>query len=123
MELGFVPGVIALFGAFMIMIIILAVLALIVVKALTDSPWGTFTVMATIPIAIFMGLYTRFIRPGKIGEVSIIGFFLLMLAIIGGGWVAGSGIGQYFHYRGKEGGIALAWILIGYGFVASVLPV
>src|ERR1700739_973103 len=69
-ELGQVPGVIALFGAFMIMVIILAVLALIVVKALAESPWGTFTVAATIPIALFMGVYTRFIRPGRIGEVS-----------------------------------------------------
>ncbi|MEW3905414.1 carbon starvation CstA family protein, partial [Pseudomonas aeruginosa] len=65
MELGTVPGVIALFGAFLIMVIILAVLALIVVKALTNSPWGTFTVAATIPIALFMGVYTRYIRPGR----------------------------------------------------------
>src|SRR6186713_2700569 len=80
-ELGPVPGVIALFGTFLIMIIILAVLALIVVKALADSPWGTFTVAATIPIAIFMGIYMRFIRPGAVGEVSVIGFVLLMLTI------------------------------------------
>src|SRR5690606_15423966 len=72
-ELGTVPGVIALFGAFMIMVIILAVLALIVVKALINSPWGTFTVAATIPLAIFMGMYLRFLRPGRIGEVSVIG--------------------------------------------------
>jgi carbon starvation protein len=82
--MGNVPGVIALFGAFMIMIIILAVLALIVVKALAGSPWGTFTVAATIPVALFMGLYVRYIRPGRIGEVSVIGFVLLMLAIVGG---------------------------------------
>ena len=80
-EMGAVPGMIALFGTFMIMIIILAVLALIVVKALAESPWGTFTVAATIPIAIFMGVYLRFIRPGRIGEISVIGFVLLMLAI------------------------------------------
>ncbi len=119
MELGFIPGVIALFGAFMIMIIILAVLALIVVKALTGSPWGTFTVMATIPIALLMGVYTRFIRPGRIGEVSIIGFILLMLAIIYGKDVADSAWGAGFNYSG----VTLTWILIGYGFVASVLPV
>src|SRR5690606_17053881 len=83
-EMGTVPGMIALFGCFMIMIIILAVLALIVVKALAGSPWGTFTVAVTIPIAVFMGLYTRYIRPGRIGEVSVIGFVLLMAAIIGG---------------------------------------
>src|SRR5438105_2028881 len=82
--------VIAPFGAFLIMVIILAVLALIVVKALTNSPWGTFTVAATIPIALFMGVYTRFIRPGRIGEVSIIGFVCLMLAITFGGRVAAS---------------------------------
>ncbi|MFX5027606.1 carbon starvation CstA family protein, partial [Acinetobacter baumannii] len=72
-EMGAVPGVIALFGAFMIMVIILAVLALIVVKALAHSPWGTFTVAATIPIAILMGIYMRYIRPGKIGEISLVG--------------------------------------------------
>ncbi len=83
-EMGTVPGMIALFGTFMIMIIILAVLALIVVKALAESPWGTFTVAATIPMALFMGIYLRYIRPGRIGEISIIGFVLLMLAIFGG---------------------------------------
>ncbi|WP_277187501.1 carbon starvation CstA family protein [Caballeronia sp. BR00000012568055] len=120
MELGTVPGVIALFGAFLIMVIILAVLALIVVKALTNSPWGTFTVAATIPIALFMGLYTRYIRPGRIGEVSIIGFVLLMLAITFGGSVAASpSLAPFFTFTGTQ----LVWILIGYGFIASVLPV
>ena len=119
-ELGLVPGVIALFGAFMIMIIILAVLALIVVKALTHSPWGTFTVLATIPIAIFMGIYTRYIRVGRIGEVSIIGFVGLMLAIVFGGKVATSAtFGPMFDWTGTQ----LTWALIGYGFVASVLPI
>jgi carbon starvation protein len=87
-ELGIVPGVIALFGTFMIMTILLAVLALIVVKALAESPWGTFTVAATIPIAFFMGIYSRYIRPGKVGEVSIIGFVLLMASIVYGGHIA-----------------------------------
>src|SRR5215203_3551908 len=119
-ELGPVPGVIALFGTFMIMIIILAVLALIVVKALAESPWGTFTVAATIPIAIFMGLYTRYIRPGAIGEVSVIGFILLMLAIVFGRNVAESpSWGPAFTFTGTQ----LCWLLIGYGFVASILPV
>lgn len=119
-ELGAVPGVIALFGTFLIMIILLAVLALIVVKALAESPWGTFTVMSTIPIAIFMGLYTRYIRPGKIGEVSVLGFVLLMAAIVGGGQVAASPVwGPAFTFTGTQ----LCWMLIGYGFVASVLPV
>ncbi|MCC4117305.1 carbon starvation protein A [Aromatoleum toluclasticum] len=119
-ELGPIPGVIALFGTFMIMVIILAVLALIVVKALAESPWGTFTVGATIPIAIFMGLYTRYIRPGRIGEVSVIGFIGLMAAIIGGGQVAASPTwAPLFTFTGVQ----LTWMLIGYGFIASVLPV
>ncbi|ALK35084.1 carbon starvation CstA family protein [Burkholderia plantarii] len=120
MELGTVPGVIALFGAFLIMVIILAVLALIVVKALTNSPWGTFTVAATIPIAILMGVYTRYIRPGRIGEVSIIGFVLLMASIAYGQHVHDSpALAAWFTFTGTQ----LTWILIGYGFVASVLPV
>lgn len=120
MELGTVPGVIALFGAFLIMVIILAVLALIVVKALTNSPWGTFTVAATIPIALFMGVYTRYIRPGRIGEVSIIGFVLLMASIAFGQQVHDSPtLAAWFTFSGTQ----LTWILIGYGFVASVLPV
>ncbi|MEO7496758.1 MAG: carbon starvation CstA family protein [Massilia sp.] len=119
-ELGPVPGVIALLGTFMIMVIILAVLALIVVKALTESPWGCFTVMATIPIALFMGVYTRFVRVGRIGEVSLIGFVLLMLAILGGQVVAESAVlAPMFTFTGS----ALTWMLIGYGFVASVIPV
>lgn len=80
-EMGRIPGTIALFGCFLIMIIILAVLALIVVKALAESPWGIFTVMATIPIAMFMGVYMRYIRPGRIGEISIIGVLLLLGSI------------------------------------------
>jgi carbon starvation protein len=119
-ELGAVPGVIALFGTFMIMVIILAVLALIVVKALAESPWGTFTVGATVPIAAFMGLYMRYLRPGAIGEVSAIGFVLLMLAILGGSWVAADpGWAAAFTFSGTQ----LCWLLIGYGFVASILPV
>ncbi|MBK5072433.1 carbon starvation protein A [Budviciaceae bacterium CWB-B4] len=119
-ELGTVPGIIALFGAFMIMIIILAVLALIVVKALINSPWGAFTVGVTIPIALFMGVYTRYIRPGKIGEISVIGFILLMLAIIYGGEVAKSEtLAPIFTLDGVQ----LTWALIIYGGIASVLPV
>ncbi|MDQ1816472.1 carbon starvation CstA family protein [Massilia sp. CCM 9210] len=119
-ELGDIPGVIALLGTFMIMVIILAVLALIVVKALTGSPWGSFTVMATIPIALLMGVYSRYVRVGRIGEVSLIGFVLLMLAIIGGQYVQEHAVlGPMFTYTGTE----LTWMLIGYGFVASVIPV
>jgi len=119
-ELGQVPGLIALLGTFMIMVIILAVLALIVVKALAGSPWGSFTVMATIPIALFMGEYTRYVRVGRIGEVSIIGFVLLIGAIFGGQIVQENpALAPMFTYTGTE----LTWMLIGYGFVASVLPV
>jgi carbon starvation protein len=119
-ELGEIPGIIALLGTFMIMVIILAVLALIVVKALTGSPWGSFTVMATIPIALFMGVYSRFIRVGRIGEISLIGFVLLMLAILGGQYVHDSAVfGPMFTFTGTQ----LTWMLIGYGFVASVIPV
>ena len=92
-----VPGVIALFGAFMIMVIILAVLALIVVKALINSPWGTFTVAATIPLAIFMGIYLRFLRPGRIGEVSVIGLVCLLAAITYGQNVAAHPSGAVLH--------------------------
>ncbi len=119
-ELGLVPGVIALFGTFMIMTILLAVLALIVVKALAESPWGTFTVAATIPIAIFMGLYARYLRPGQVGEVSIIGFILLMASIVVGGSVAADPVwGPAFTFTGTQ----LTWMLLAYGVVASVLPV
>ncbi|AGF46902.1 carbon starvation protein [Candidatus Kinetoplastibacterium desouzaii TCC079E] len=119
-ELGTAPGLLALFGTFIIMVIILAVLALIVVKALTHSPWGTFTVASTVPIALFMGVYLRYIRPGRIGEISIIGFILLMAAIVFGKEAVNNELLMYlFDLDGKQ----LTWILIGYGFIASVLPV
>ncbi|EMN4129188.1 MULTISPECIES: pyruvate/proton symporter CstA [Providencia] len=119
-EMGNTAGIIALIACFMIMVIILAVLAMIVVKALTHSPWGTYTVAFTIPLAIFMGIYTRYIRPGRIGEVSIIGLVFLIFAIISGGWVAESETwAPYFDYTGVQ----LTWMLVGYGFVAAVLPV
>ncbi|MBC7792361.1 MAG: carbon starvation protein A, partial [Clostridia bacterium] len=119
-ELGTIPGIIALFGAFAIMVLLLAVLALIVVKALVGSPWGTFTVAATMPIAILMGVYTRFMRPGRIWEVSIIGVVLLMLALRYGQSVADSAtLRPWLTLTGTQ----LCWALIVYGFVASVLPV
>lgn len=89
-EMGPTAGVIALVACFMIMVIILAVLAMIVVKALTHSPWGTYTVAFTIPLALFMRIYLRYLRPGRIGEVSVIGLVFLIFAIISGGWVAES---------------------------------
>ncbi|MEB0043180.1 MULTISPECIES: carbon starvation CstA family protein [unclassified Pseudomonas] len=119
-EMGKVPGSIALFGCFLIMIIILAVLALIVVKALADSPWGMFTVMATIPLAMFMGVYMRYIRPGRIGEISVIGVVLLLASIWAGGHVAADPVwAKAFTFTG----IQITWMLVGYGFVAAVLPV
>lgn len=118
-ELGPVAGIIAGIGILSIMMILLAVLGLVVVKALAHSPWGTFTIFATLPIAIFMGLYLRFIRPGQVGEVSIIGFVLLMLSIVWGESIAHSEYATWFDYSGET----LALMLIAYGFVASVLPV
>jgi len=119
-EMGKIPGTIALFGCFLIMIIILAVLALIVVKALAESPWGMFTVMATIPIAMFRGIYMRYIRPGRIGEISIVGVLLLLGSIWLGGQIAASPEwAPVFTFTGTQ----ITWMLIGYGFVAAVLPV
>ena len=119
-EMGRIPGTIALFGCFLIMIIILAVLALIVVKALAESPWGIFTVMATIPIAMFMGIYMRYIRPGRIGEISVIGVLLLLGSIWLGGQIAADPVwAKAFSFTGVQ----ITWMLIGYGFVAAVLPV
>ncbi|MET3438513.1 carbon starvation CstA family protein [Sphingomonas sp. 1185] len=120
MEMGPVAGTIALFGAFMIMVIILAVLALIVVRALAESPWGLFTVAATVPLAMLMGGYTRWVRPGKIGEVSIIGFIGLILAIVYGQSIAESAVlAPLFTFTPVQ----LCFLLIGYGAVASILPV
>ena len=119
-ELGTFAGVIVMLGTLGVMIIILAVLALVVVKALAHSPWGVFSIAATIPIALFMGIYMRYLRPGQIAEVSIIGFVLMMAAIVFGGDVAKDPYwGQLFTLTGTQ----LTWALIIYGFIASVLPV
>lgn len=120
MELGTFAGTIVMLGALGVMVIILAVLALVVVKALANSPWGFFTIAMTIPIALFMGVYMRFLRPGRIAEVSIIGFILMMLAIVVGGQVAANpSLAPLFTLDGKQ----LTWALMIYGIVASVLPV
>ncbi|WP_414902254.1 CstA-like transporter-associated (seleno)protein [Sphingomonas flavalba] len=120
LEMGVAAGTVALIGAFMIMVIILAVLALIVVRALAESPWGTFTIAATIPLALMMGGYTRWLRPGRVGEVTVIGIAGLIAAIVCGQWVAQSPVlGPAFTFTPVE----LCWILIGYGALASVLPV
>jgi carbon starvation protein len=119
-EMGPAAGLVASIGITMIMIILLAVLGLVIVKALAGSPWGTFTVLATIPIALVMGFYGRFLRPGRIGEMSLIGVVLLLLAIVFGRDVAETpGLAEAFTFSGTT----LAWFLIGYGFIASVLPV
>lgn len=119
-ELGAAAGVTAMIGILAIMVILLAVLALVVVKALAQSPWGTFTVAMTIPIALLMGVWLRWFRPGRILEVSIVGLVLLLLSIWVGGLVAASPAwAPMFTFDGK----ALAWMLIAYGFVAAVLPV
>jgi carbon starvation protein len=119
-EMGPVAGAIALIGVLLIMMILLAVLALVVVKALMGSPWGTFAVFCTIPIAIFMGVYARFIRVGRIAEMSAIGVALLLGSLIYGKSVSEDPqLAALFDFRGET----LALIIIGYGFVASVLPV
>ena len=119
-ELGPVAGTIAMIGVLLIMVILLAVLALVVVKALKQSPWATFTVMMTIPIAVLMGVYGRYIRPGRVAEMSLMGFALLMLALIFGRHVAEDPVlGPMFDYSGEQ----LSMMLIAYGFVAAVLPV
>ena len=119
-EMGPVAGGIALVGVLLIMVILLAVLALVVVKALVGSPWGTFTVFSTIPIAMLMGVYARFIRIGRIAEMSVIGVVLLLMALIFGRTVSENPVlAPWFDLSGTT----LALIIIGYGFVASVLPV
>lgn len=119
-EMGTVPGIVASIGILAIMVILLAVLALVVVKALAHSPWGMFTIAATMPIAILMGLYMRFFRPGHIGEISVIGFVLLIFSIWFGGHVAADPFwGPFFTLKGET----IALLMIGYGFIASVLPV
>ncbi len=119
-ELGRIGGTAAMIASLLIMLIIVAILALVVVNALGESPWGVFSVAMTIPIALFMGVYLRYLRPGKVTEVSIIGFVLLMAAIIGGGWVAGTEWGQALFHLDKT---TIAWGIIIYGFIAAILPV
>jgi carbon starvation protein len=118
-EIGPIGGVAALIAVFAIMIILLAVLALVVVNALAKSPWGTFSIAMTIPIALFMGYYMRVIRPGRVIETSLIGVALLLLAIVAGGWVQNSSWAAAFTLDPTT----LVFCLVIYGFAASVLPV
>ncbi|MBE2319764.1 carbon starvation protein A [Solirubrobacter sp. CPCC 204708] len=118
-EIGPVGGAAALIAVLAIMVILLAVLALVVVNALADSPWGTFSIAMTIPIAFFMGFYLRVLRPGRVLETTAIGVTLLLIAIAAGGWVQDSSLADTFTLEAET----LVFCLIAYGFVASVLPV
>jgi len=119
-ELNSVAGLVALVAIVAILVILLAVLALVVVKALAESPWGVFTVGATIPVAMFMGCYLRFVRVGKVMEASAIGVVFLLLAVWGGKLVhEHAGLAHWFGWHD----LTLAWTIIVYGLAASVLPV
>ena len=119
-EIGKVGGFTALFTVLVIMLILLAVVALVVVNALKGSPWGTFTICATMPIAMLMGFYLRYWRPGKVLECSAMGFALVMLAIFGGQWVSQSETAAPLF---TWSAMTLAIAIIIYGFAASSLPV
>ncbi len=119
-ELGGVGGVAALIATFLIMIILIAVLGLVVVNAMKNSPWATSTVAATIPIAMLVGLYMYKLRPGRVLEGSALGVILLLLAVVGGGWIdQQAGLRELFDHPG----LPLAFAVIGYGFAAAVMPV
>jgi carbon starvation protein len=119
-ETGAVTGLLAMVAVLAIMVILLAVLALVVVNALRDSPWGVFTILCTIPIAILMGFWMKVWRPGRTLEASAVGVLLLLVALVAGRYVAESAVvGPYFTYSG----LTIAYGMIAYGFIASVLPV
>jgi carbon starvation protein len=119
-EIGKVAGTVAFIAVMSILIILLAVVALVVVNALKQSPWGTFTIAMTIPIALFMGVYLRYLRPGKVLEVSILGFALVMLAVFGGQWASHSPAASSVF---TLSGTTLAILIMVYGFAASAVPV
>jgi len=119
-EIGAVGGFTALVAVLAIMVILIAVLSLVVVNALAESPWGTFTVGATIPIALLMGVYLKTVRPGQVGEATAVGLVLLAVALVGGRWVdQDAALAPLFTFTRRE----LALMIIAYGFAASVLPV
>lgn len=120
LELGKGVGSVAMVGILGIMMLIIAILALVVVNALAESPWGFFTIAMTIPIAIYMGIHMRFIRPGRIGEASIIGFILLILALHYGRDIAADPVFSGFFTFDR---VTLTLMMIGYGFIAAILPV
>ena len=119
-ELGSFTGSVAMIAIFGIMLIIIAILSMVVVKALAHSPWGLFTISMTIPIAIFMGIYMRYLRPGKVGEASVIGFVLLILAIHYGSIISADPV---WAARFTFDATTLAIIMMAYGFIAAILPV
>ncbi|HEV3317017.1 MAG TPA: carbon starvation CstA family protein, partial [Candidatus Angelobacter sp.] len=119
-EISKTAGVVAFVAVISIMVILLAVVALVVVNALKDSPWGTFTIGMTIPIALLMGIYLRFVRPGKVLEASILGFIFVMVAIFAGQWVSQTPTAAHFF---TFTGPTLALLIIVYGFAASAVPV
>lgn len=118
-EIGKIGGTIATIVVLVMLMIVLAVLAMVCVNALAESPWGVFSVGCTIPIAIAMGLWLRYVQPGKITQVSLIGFAVLMIVIIAGRWVAESSLGEHLHLSPTT----LVWAMVIYGFLAAVLPV
>jgi carbon starvation protein len=118
-EIGPVGGIAAAFAILFIIIVALAGLGLAVVNALSKSPWGTFTIALTIPIALFMGIYLYRLRPGKIVDVSIIGVTLLLIAVITGHYIPGSFLDPFFNLSRNS----LILSIVIYGFIASVLPV
>ena len=119
-EIGPVGGLVAFVAVMSILIILLGVAALIVVNALKSSPWGTFTIAMTIPIALLMGVYLRYLRPGKVLETSALGFALVMSAVVGGRWIAEGSVSSSLFTLSAE---ALAVLIIIYGFAASAVPV
>lgn len=118
-EIGRIGGTVATVIVLVMLMIVLAVLAMVCVNALAESPWGVFSVGCTIPIAIIMGLWLRYVQPGKITQVSLVGFAALMVVIISGRWVAESSFGQFLHLTPTT----LVVIMVIYGFFAAVLPV
>ena len=118
-EIGKIGGTVATIVVFVMLMIVLAVLAMVCVNALAESPWGVFSVGMTIPIAIFMGIWLRYVQPGKITQVSIVGFAVLIGVIIAGRWVAESSFGEFLHLDRTT----LVWAMVIYGFLAAVLPV
>jgi carbon starvation protein len=118
-EVGKTAGTVAFIAVMSILVILLAVVALIIVNALKDSPWGVFTIAMTIPIALLMGIYLRYLRPGRVLEASILGCVLVVLAIFGGQWVSHSHLAAMFTLTGAT----IAILILIYAFAASALPV